>query len=434
MKDKTKKWELIAVKGKASYLKNRSQRLLKDRMSKYRLVDNRGMVVEDMHEEEPSTSSSVPSRPSTSKNGPAVSHLTSHIWGTGPEAIPRITTKRFGKISEYPSTSSSVPSRPSTSKNGPAVSHLTSHIWGTGPEAIPRSQQKDSEKFLNTSLAPSAIAPCAPRTPCLRRCPPSKEGEPGWNDTSSGYATMNGDLPMSTPKNYDNAVRAYENCQGLPIPETVDAVLDEVTRNARGVSSNAPASSATISAAVLETSICSSVNSSLAVDSHSLASRMELTTLPNVTRFSEVAVKEEPGESPPPDALPSPPQFDQTMNACQRDDAAGGKVVGEKEREEFWALGIAEMKKGHEIIETRSKIEGLQKQLFEATTFLQQLEVEMNEILRRKSELLGLPVPSTLISDLRVSWIVVVVRRSALLPEWLSFLIQRGARIPMDYT
>ncbi|ETN74087.1 hypothetical protein NECAME_13201 [Necator americanus] len=42
MKDKTKKWELVAVKGKASYLKNRSQRMLKDRMSKYRLVDSKG--------------------------------------------------------------------------------------------------------------------------------------------------------------------------------------------------------------------------------------------------------------------------------------------------------------------------------------------------------------------------------------------------------
>ncbi|PIO75400.1 toxin-antitoxin system, antitoxin component, Xre domain protein [Teladorsagia circumcincta] len=85
------------------------------------------------------------------------------------------------------------------------------------------------------------------------------------------------------------------------------------------------------------------------------------------------------------------------MNACQRKNAGGEKVVGEKEREEFWALGIAEMKKGQEIIETRSKIEGLQKQLFGATTLLQQLEIEMNEILRRKSELLGLPVPSTFV-------------------------------------
>ncbi|VDL67874.1 unnamed protein product [Nippostrongylus brasiliensis] len=44
---------------------------------------------------------------------------------------------------------------------------------------------------------------------------------------------------------------------------------------------------------------------------------------------------------------------------------------GEKEREEFWALGIAEMKKGREILEARAKIEELQKQLFDATTALQ---------------------------------------------------------------
>ncbi|KAK6056768.1 hypothetical protein COOONC_05724 [Cooperia oncophora] len=208
-------------------------------MNKYRLVDNKGMVVEDMHEEEPSTSSGA-----------------------------------F--------------SRPSALKNGPAVPQLTSHIWGTGPEAVPRPQQSVLEKALNASLAPSAIAPSAPRTPNLR-CQPSR-GDPTWNDTSSGYATMNGDLPMSTPKNYDSAVRAYENCQGLPIPDSVDAVLDEVNRKTRSAPTNA-ASSSGVPDNVLETSICSSVNSSLAVDSHSLGSRMELTALPNVTRFSEFGVK-----------------------------------------------------------------------------------------------------------------------------------------------
>uniref|UniRef100_A0A7I4YM75 C2H2-type domain-containing protein n=1 Tax=Haemonchus contortus TaxID=6289 RepID=A0A7I4YM75_HAECO len=345
MKDKTKKWELVAVKGKATYLKNRSQRLLKDRMSKYRLVDSKGMVVEDMHEDEPCTSSTAPCRPQTSKNG------------------------------------STLPS-------------LTSHIWGTGPEARSRSQQKGpSEKPLNASLAPSAIAPAAPRTPCLRGDQTIRAGNTGWNDTSSGYATMVGDLPMSTPKNYDVAVRAYENCQGLPIPDTVDSVLNEVSRKAQSLSKNAD-NGVNFSSSLNDSSI-SSVNSSLALDSHSLGSRMDLTALPNVTRISDVGVKEEPGESPPPDALPSPPQFDQTVNTCQKD--AMGKIVGEKEREEFWTLGIAEMKKGHEIIEARSKIEALQKQLFDATTVLQQLEVEMNEILRRKSELLGLPPPSTFV-------------------------------------
>ncbi|KAK6049730.1 hypothetical protein COOONC_12765 [Cooperia oncophora] len=325
-------------------------------MNKYRLVDNKGMVVEDMHEEEPSTSSGAFSRPSALKNGPAVPQLTSHIWGTGPEAVPR-----------------------------PQQSVL---------EKALNASTKCKLSLLCSSLAPSAIAPSAPRTPNLQRCQPSR-GDPTWNDTSSGYATMNGDLPMSTPKNYDSAVRAYENYQGLPVPDSVDAVLDEVSRKTRSAPTNA-ASSSGVPDNVLETSICSSVNSSLAVDSHSLGSRMELTALPNVTRFSEFGVKEEPGESPPPDALPSPPQFDQTVSVGQRE-AGEGKVVGEKEREEFWALGIAEMKKGHEIIETRSKIESLQKQLFEATALLQQMEVDMNEILRRKSELLGLPVPSTFV-------------------------------------
>ncbi|WKY05548.1 hypothetical protein Q1695_006057 [Nippostrongylus brasiliensis] len=205
MKDKTKKWELVAVKGKASYLKNRSQRMLKDRMAKYRLVDSKGAVIEETVENEPGPSSSDLCR------------------------------------------------RPS-SKSTSGVPHLTSHIWGTGPEAIPRSQQKGSSgKPLNVSFAPSIIAPSVPPTP--------------------------------------NNDRQQANS-----------------------------------------------NSSLALDSHSLASRMEVTALPNVTRCSETSsVKEEPHESPPPEALPSPPQFNETM------------------------------------------------------------EVEMNEILRRKSELLGLSQPSTFV-------------------------------------
>ncbi|RCN41833.1 hypothetical protein ANCCAN_12212 [Ancylostoma caninum] len=106
------------------------------------------------------------------------------------------------------------------------------------------------------------------------------------------------------------------------------------------------------------------------MDSRSLTSRMNLTAIPNVSRCSEVVlVKEEPGESPPPDALPSPPQFDQTV--LGQNSANEGRIAGDKERDEFWALGIAEHKKGHQILEARAKIERLQKELFETTSYLQ---------------------------------------------------------------
>lgn len=71
------------------------------------------------------------------------------------------------------------------------------------------------------------IAPCPPRTSGGGQYQASHGGEGAdWNDTSSGYATMNGDFPMSTPKNYDSAVRAYENYQkqGFPIPDTLGTV------------------------------------------------------------------------------------------------------------------------------------------------------------------------------------------------------------------
>ncbi|RCN41832.1 hypothetical protein ANCCAN_12211, partial [Ancylostoma caninum] len=145
MKDKTKKWELVAVKGKASYLKNRSQRMLKDRMSKYRLVDSKGVVVEDMRDE-----------PTTSRG------------------------RRFAN----------------ENNNGSNLPHLTSHIWGTGPEALPRSQQRESHRDVPTSsFVPSAPAPSIPYTPSPLISP---------DDSSSGYAIMR-DLPMSTPKDYNSA-------------------------------------------------------------------------------------------------------------------------------------------------------------------------------------------------------------------------------------
>ncbi|VDO19764.1 unnamed protein product [Heligmosomoides polygyrus] len=200
---------------------------------------------------------------------------------------------------------------------------------------------------------------------------------------------------MSTPKNYDSAVRAYENYQkqGFPIPDTLGTTFNEAQRGTFGSCSNNADNSADTSNGVHDSAF--SVNSSLAIDSRSIASRMDLTALPNITRNSEsTEVKQEPGESPPPDALPSPPQFDQTV---VQKDPENGKIAGEKEREEFWTLGVAEMKKGREIVETRAKIEKLQNQIFEATSALQQMEVEMNEILRRKAELLGLPVPGTFV-------------------------------------
>ncbi|EYB83144.1 hypothetical protein Y032_0342g3043 [Ancylostoma ceylanicum] len=328
MKDKTKKWELVAVKGKASYLKNRSQRMLKDRMSKYRLVDSKGVIVEDMRDEP--------------------------------------TTSRGRRI-------------PSGNNNESNLPHLTSHIWGTGPEALPRSQQRDSLRDHPTaSFVPSAPAPAIPYTPSPLISP---------DDSSSGYAIMR-DLPMSTPKDYNSAVRAYENYQGVSVHGVVNHIGD--ARIPDG-----PFASATNTATASEAGSfsCFSGSSSLAMDSRSLASRMNLTANVNVSRCSEVlVVKEEPGESPPPDALPSPPQFDQTV--LGQNSATEGRIAGDKERDEFWALGIAEHKKGHQILEARAKIERLQKELFETTSYLQKMEVEMNEILRRKSELLGLPGPS----------------------------------------
>ncbi|VDM63249.1 unnamed protein product [Angiostrongylus costaricensis] len=104
-------------------------------------------------------------------------------------------------------------------------------------------------------------------------------------------------------------------------------------------------------------------------------------------------LEEEPTESPPPDVLPSPPRIDQTASFSTA--VNGSNIAGEKERQEFWLLGITELKKGHEIHTTRLKIENLQKALIESISDLRKMEIEMNEILRRKSELLGLPVPNS---------------------------------------
>ncbi|VDM72221.1 unnamed protein product, partial [Strongylus vulgaris] len=100
LEDKTKKWELVAVKGKASYLKNRSQRMFKDRMNKYRLVDSKGVVVEHIHDEE--IASSHDHSASDGKGEADLPYLTSHIWGTGPEAIPR--SQRSDPLSTHPNT------------------------------------------------------------------------------------------------------------------------------------------------------------------------------------------------------------------------------------------------------------------------------------------------------------------------------------------
>ncbi|KAK6747253.1 hypothetical protein RB195_000456 [Necator americanus] len=332
MKDKTKKWELVAVKGKASYLKNRSQRMLKDRMSKYRLVDSKGVVVQEMTGEEQNTS-------------------------------------HFRRV-------------PTGGRNGSNLPHLSSHIWGTGPEALPRSQQRDTHfKTPGTSSALSGSAPPPPQSPSSLLCR---------DDSNSGYAIMH-DFPMSTPKNYSIAARAYENCQGSPVPDITSNRNGKRAPDAPFISSS---NTATVSEADFDLSNSFSVNSSLVLDCRSLTSRMNLISTANVTRCSEaITVKDEPGECPPPEALPSPPQFDQTVSLQGYSGEA--KIGGEKEREEFWELGIAEHKKGHEILETRGKIERIQAELFEATAYLQKLEVEMNDILRRKSELLGLPPPSS---------------------------------------
>ncbi|VDL66970.1 unnamed protein product [Nippostrongylus brasiliensis] len=67
--------------------------MLKDRMAKYRLVDSKGAVIEETVENEPGPSSSDLCRRPSSKSTSGVPHLTSHIWGTGPEAIPRSQQK-----------------------------------------------------------------------------------------------------------------------------------------------------------------------------------------------------------------------------------------------------------------------------------------------------------------------------------------------------
>ncbi|CAJ0602493.1 unnamed protein product [Cylicocyclus nassatus] len=325
LEDKTKKWELVAVKGKASYLKNRSQRMFKDRMNKYRLVDSKGMVVEDIHEEE-ATSSNNSQATSGGKREATLPQFTSHIWGTGPEAT------------------------------------------------VPLSQRSDfhSEAHRVSKLPP--IPP--PRAPLISSSSSSQE------ESSSGYATLNV-LPMSTPKNYNAAMRAYENYEECKLK-----VLDRVSDSKAPVFGVASTNTDTVSTVSGLDSFCShSFTSSLAVESHSLTSRLNLTNA-NADQTDVVTVKEETVDSPPLDALPSPPQFEQTT---QPNFTTEGRMAGDKERDEFWALGIAEHKKGHEILDMRAKVEKLQKELIEATSCLQKLEVEMNEILRRNDEVCMVP-------------------------------------------
>lgn len=315
MKDKTKKWESVAVKGKASYLRKRSQRMLKDRMSKYRLVDSKGVVVEGKTEEEPCTSS---------------------------------------KMSRLPSSGSIETS----------VSPHNPHIFGINPEVVSKSHRKRCDDEVSVSFVPSAVTPSTSTTFCRGGFHVYSEVDPCEMtlNSSSGYASLPNNLP---------------NLQPSKTTGDSSSTMD----NSRMKFGAVRCSSGTLSA-----------NSSIAAETRSLSSR-DLTTLPNVTNPSEVlTVKEEPTESPPPDALPSPLRFDQTVSCPAT--TSEGNISGEKERQEFWLLGIAELKKGHEILATKLKIENLQKDLFQAASELSKMEFEMNEILRRKSELLGIPAPN----------------------------------------
>ncbi|KJH49692.1 hypothetical protein DICVIV_04174 [Dictyocaulus viviparus] len=277
MKDKTKKWELVAVKGKASYLKNRSQRMLKDRMSKYQLIDSKGSIMQEIRDDKPNT------LPMMQCSSPIRS-----------EEI------------ELPS--------------------FASHIGGTASDSLSKSRRKEyTDKISVTTWNHSPSA-------AFKTCPPSLKYHP-----ECGLAV-----------NVDSRI-------------TPDSV---------------------------------SMDYQLATKSRSLTSCKGLNV--TVNHSSEIlVVKEEPVESFSSDALPSLSRFDQAVG--QRPfstDTVEERIVGEKERQEFWSLGIAELKKGREIYETRMKIENLQKALVEAASELKKMEVDMNEILRRKSELLGVPIPN----------------------------------------
>ncbi|KAJ1372636.1 hypothetical protein KIN20_034838 [Parelaphostrongylus tenuis] len=319
MKDKTKKWELVAVKGKASYLRNRSQRMLKDRMNKYRLVDSKGVVVEGTSEEEPCTSSNMPRSLSS---------------GT----------------------------------NETSLSHQSSYKSGTASETVSKTQRKQYDGKISVSSTPSAVAP---------------------STSSTSFARSSVLSSVSTPRGSDNAVLAYGDSRGLSTTN-VESIRDIQLKKASDDSSSALDGRDKRSVHISSES--PPVNPSVAVESRSVTSRADSTSLGNVTNPPcLLTVKEEPTESPPPVVLPSPPHIDRTVSCPTT--AAEGNIAGEKEREEFWMLGIAEMKKGQEIHAARLKIENLQKALIEATSDLGRIEVEMNEILRRKSELLGISVP-----------------------------------------
>ncbi|KAJ1364135.1 hypothetical protein KIN20_024155 [Parelaphostrongylus tenuis] len=134
-------------------------------------------------------------------------------------------------------------------------------------------------------------------------------------------------------------------------------------------------------------------NSSVTHESLSSQSRVDLRPPANATNSPcLLTVKEEPTEGLTPDRFPSPPQNDQT-GSCPTSSAEGNSG-GEKERQQLWLLAVAELKKGHEIDGATLKIENLQKALSEATSDLQRMRSEMMEILHRKSDLLGIPIPN----------------------------------------
>uniref|UniRef100_A0A1I7XR23 C2H2-type domain-containing protein n=1 Tax=Heterorhabditis bacteriophora TaxID=37862 RepID=A0A1I7XR23_HETBA len=242
MKDRTKKWELVAVKGKASYLKNRSQRMMKDRMSKYRLVDKNGRLVEDIPEEDGQTVS-------------ALNHTAS-------------------------------------------VSSAPSHIWGTGPEV----HQRDSHNSISMQTETNPLSQTLNTTPSL--------GVAAINETSI-YASMHCELPMSTPRHYGDAVRAYENCSNMSINHSYKTqVLNEVESAVNNIQIPDDLNKASLCGQI--GSDVPSIHSSLILEDGSMSSRMDISTA-NSRTVEVVTIKSELNESPPPETLPSPPQFDQTV-------------------------------------------------------------------------------------------------------------------------
>ncbi|KAJ1347395.1 hypothetical protein KIN20_002435 [Parelaphostrongylus tenuis] len=340
MKDKSKKY-LVTRKPKASHLHSQGQHILKDHTNKYQSVDRRGVVMEGMSEDEHRISSSMLRSLSSDTNESGLFHHDHNKAGTDSEPVQECRQKQCeGKIS-----ASSAPSL--------VLSSGSVFIAGS-------SSSVPAKEFLDIT-------------------------------SSSGIVASQNSSSTSTSRNRDTAVLFHESNQ-ISSTSNVESSKNIQLNETSGDSP--PAINGRDMKCVLH---CSSesppVNSPVTQESLPSQSRVDLRPPANATNSScLLTVKEEPTESPTPDRLPSPPQIDQTDS--RPTSSAEGNSGGEKERQELWSLGVAELKKGHEIDSATLKVENLQKALSEATSDLQRMKSEMKEILRRKSELLGIPIPN----------------------------------------